>query len=180
MLKCCTTGPLGTAYFSTGGGTFVTVTGGLLRRTFGLAVGGAFNKELLLVCKVDGAEAGPELAEAPVLAASPSSSITIGCSSSAIVASEEAAAPCIVRGRSIGEALKISPTLLIGTAGASGPRGLMRSLSFGRHIEPKSAGSLQVRHKASGGTLSSTSTICAVLEYNTLMSRSVMATFKSR
>ena len=53
----------------------------------------------------------------------------------------------------------------------------MRSLSLGRHIEPKSAGSLQVRHKASGGTLSSTSTICAVLEYITLMSRSVMATF---
>ena len=52
MLKCCTTGPLGTEYFSTGGGTFVTVTGGLLRRTFGLAVGGAFSKELLLVCKV--------------------------------------------------------------------------------------------------------------------------------
>ena len=33
MLKCCTTGSLGTEYFSTGGGTFVTVTGGLLRRT---------------------------------------------------------------------------------------------------------------------------------------------------
>ena len=100
VLKCCTTGPLGTAYFSTGGGTFVTVTGGLLRRTFGRAVGGAFNKELLLVCKVDGAEAGPELAEAPVLVASSSSSITIGCcSASAIVASEEAAAPCTVRGR---------------------------------------------------------------------------------
>ena len=78
MLKCCTTGPLGTEYFSTGGGTFVTVTGGLLRRTFGLAVGGAFNKELLLVCNVDGAEVVPELAEAPVLGAASSSSITIG------------------------------------------------------------------------------------------------------
>ena len=55
----------------------------------------------------------------------------------------------------------------------------MRSLSFGRHIEPRSAGSLQVRDKASGGTLSSISTICAVLEYITLMSRSVMATFNS-
>ena len=97
MLKCCTTGPLGTEYFSTGGGTFVTVTGGLLRRTFGLAVGGAFNKELLLVCNVDGAEVVPELAEAPVLGASSSSSITMGCSASAIVASEEVAAPCTVR-----------------------------------------------------------------------------------
>ena len=62
MLKCCTTGPLGTEYFSTGGGTFVTVTGGLLRRTFGLAA-----NELLLVCNVDGAKVVPELTEAPVL-----------------------------------------------------------------------------------------------------------------
>ena len=106
MLKCCTTGPLGTEYFSTGGGTFVTVTGGLLRRTFGRVIGGAFNKELLLTCKVAAAEAGPELAEAPVLVVSSSSSITIGCSVSAIVASEEVASPCTVRGRSHGEALK--------------------------------------------------------------------------
>ena len=59
MLKVGTTGLLGTAYFSTGGGTLVTVTGGLLRRTFGRTVGGAFNKELLLVCSVDGAEVVP-------------------------------------------------------------------------------------------------------------------------
>ena len=31
MLNCGTTGPLGTEYFSTGGGTFVTVTRGLFR-----------------------------------------------------------------------------------------------------------------------------------------------------
>ena len=48
MLKWGTTGPFGTAHFSTGGGTFVTVTGGLLRRTFGLATGGDFNIELPL------------------------------------------------------------------------------------------------------------------------------------
>ena len=51
MLKWGTTGPFGTAYFSTGGGTFVRVTGGLLRRTFGLVTGGDFNIGLLLVCK---------------------------------------------------------------------------------------------------------------------------------
>ena len=45
------------------------MTGGLLRRTFGLAVGGDFNIELLLVCNVAGAivVAATELAEAPVL-----------------------------------------------------------------------------------------------------------------
>ena len=156
MLKWGTTGPFGTAYFSTGGGTFVSVTGGRLRRTFGLVTGGDFNIGLLLVCNVAGAVllVATELAVAPVLPASSSSSITIGWSASAMVASEEVAASCTARGRSIGDALKISPTLLMGTAGASGPRGLMRSFSLGRHIQPKSAGSLQVRHKASGGTLS--------------------------
>ena len=41
------------------------MTGGLLRRTFGLAVGGAFNMELLLVCNVAVAEvvAATELAD---------------------------------------------------------------------------------------------------------------------
>ena len=131
MLKCFTTGPLGTEYFSTGGGTFVTVTGGLLRRTFGRAVGGAFNNELLLVNRVAVAEAGPELPEAPGSVTSSSSSTTIGCSASVMGVSEVVASLCIALGRSIGEALKISPTLLMGTAGASGPRGLIRSLSFG-------------------------------------------------
>ena len=50
MSKTGTTGPFGTAYFSTGGGTFVIVTGGLLRRTFGRLTGGAFNIGRLLVC----------------------------------------------------------------------------------------------------------------------------------
>jgi len=80
MLNCGTTGPLGTEYFSTGGGTFVTVAGGLLRRTFGLVIGGAFNMELFLAVRVAGTElvAATELAEAPVLGPSSSSSITIG------------------------------------------------------------------------------------------------------
>ena len=56
MLNCGTTGPLGTEYFSTGGGTFVTVAGGLLRRTFGLVIGGAFNMELFLAVGPTGAE----------------------------------------------------------------------------------------------------------------------------
>ena len=70
------------------------MTGGLLSRTFGLVVGGAFNMELFLVCNVAGAEvvAATELAEAPVLGTSSSSSITIGWSVSAMVASEEVAA----------------------------------------------------------------------------------------
>ena len=94
MLKWGTTGPFGTAYFSTGGGTFVSVTGGLLRRTFGLETGGAFNIGLLLVCNVAGAVllVATELAVAPVVPASSSSSITIGWSVSAMVASEEVAA----------------------------------------------------------------------------------------
>ena len=77
MLNCGTTGPLGIEYFSTGGGTFVTVAGGLLRRTFGLVVGGAFNRELFLAVVPAGSELGAakELAEAPVLGISSSSSI---------------------------------------------------------------------------------------------------------
>ena len=88
-----------------------------MRRTFGLVTGGDFNIGLLLVCNVAGAVllVAPELAVAPVVPASSSSSITIGWSASAMVASEEVAASCTARGRSIGDALKISPTLLMGT-----------------------------------------------------------------
>ena len=121
MSKTGTTGPFGTAYLSTGGGTLVTVVGGLLSMTFGLVTGGDFNKGRPLDRVGAGVSwlttAEPE--EVPVLPVSSSSSITIGDSLSAIGASEEVAAPGTGRGRSKGEALKISPTFLIGTPAAS-------------------------------------------------------------
>ena len=54
MSKCGTTGPFGTEYFATGGGTLVTVAGGLLIRTLGRVTGGAFNIGLLWVCSLAG------------------------------------------------------------------------------------------------------------------------------
>ena len=50
MSKTGTTGPFGTAYLSTGGGTLVSATGGLLRRTLGRVTGADFNIGRLLVC----------------------------------------------------------------------------------------------------------------------------------
>ena len=63
----------------------------------------------------------------PVILVSSSSSITMGCSISAMVASEEVDGPEVGRGRSKGDALKILATSLIGTWSASRPSGLMRS-----------------------------------------------------
>ena len=116
MSKTGTTGPLGTAYFSTGGGALVNATGALLSTAFGLVVGGDFNIGRLLYSTERGAfwltSADPEAA--PVVLVSSSSSITMG-STSAVVACEEVASPETGRGRSKGEALKISPTFLTGT-----------------------------------------------------------------
>ena len=117
---------------------------------------------------------------APVLPVSSSSSITIGCSVSAMVASEKVASPEVGRGRSEGEALNLQPTILIGTWSASRPRGLIRSSWLGKHMVPKSDGALQVRHKASGGTRSSTRTTWAVFEHITFNFKSPIATLRSK
>ena len=113
-----TAGPLGATYFSTGGGALVNVEGALLSTAFGLVDGGDFNKGLLLAGTGGGAfwPTFSDPAEPPViLASSSSSSITMGGSASAIVASEEVDGPETGRGRSKGDALKISPTFLVGT-----------------------------------------------------------------
>ena len=76
-----TAGPLGTTYFSTGGGALVNATGALLSTAFGLVVGGDFNIGRLL-CKTGGGgafwltSADPEAAS--VVLVSSSSSITMG------------------------------------------------------------------------------------------------------
>ena len=115
--KTGTTGPFGTAYLSTGGGALVNATGGLLRMTFGRVTGGDFNIGRLLDCVGAGVSwlTTAELEEVPVLLVSSSSSIIMGWSTSAIGVSEEVAAPETGRGRSKGDALKISPNFLIGT-----------------------------------------------------------------
>ena len=108
MLKVgATAGPLGTTSLSTGGGALVNVDGALLSTAFGLVDGGDFNIRRLFAGNCEEAfwltSADP--AESPVILASSSSSITMGCSTSAMVASEEVAGPETGRGRSKGEAL---------------------------------------------------------------------------
>ena len=112
-----TAGPLGTTYLSTGGGGLVNVDGALLSTAFGLVDGGDFNIGRRLTGTGGGASwlASADPAESPVILVSSSSSITMGCSISAMVASEEVAGPGTGCGRSKGDALKISPTCLIGT-----------------------------------------------------------------
>ena len=99
-----TAGPLGTTYLSTGGGALVNVIGALLSTAFGLVDGGDFNMGRLLDGTGGGAfwltSADPEAS--PVVLVSSSSSITMGCSTSAMVASEEVAGPDTGRGRSKG------------------------------------------------------------------------------